>query len=92
MFVVYNSQTKCVIQQHENDTLSNLMVKIIEDELIVISCYLQDDLVINLNNIINTKTSVKCNVSLCNKFLVQMNCLDCGTLAAKWVSKCVNIQ
>lgn len=90
MMIVYNCRTNYVI--YNNVWIPDITVKYMGDFVVQMSRSFEPDLIINLKELAATGTKIICTTSYCRKAMVKLKCIDCGSEAAAWISRCVDVQ
>lgn len=91
MIVIYDVTDKCIKQREFYNELQNLNVTNISNFEIRFEALGMCELLVDaLDLIVNSNSKpIVCKASFCEKYLVEINCIDCGDKAAKWISRCV---
>ncbi|EFN86071.1 MOSC domain-containing protein 1, mitochondrial [Harpegnathos saltator] len=87
MFVIYDDSTKCTIQDKKDPRLNSLEMIPMTEYKIKLAGEGMPDLVLDIMVIQNISTRISALTSSHDKFLIGLNCIDCGTKAAAWISR-----
>ncbi|XP_032689272.1 mitochondrial amidoxime reducing component 2-like isoform X2 [Odontomachus brunneus] len=84
--VIYDVTDNCIQQNKFYHKLQDLTIKNISNFVVRFEVLGMSELVVNALELIRNAKPIVCKMSFCDKYLVEVNCIDCGEKAAKWIS------
>lgn len=91
MFVVYDKMTNIVLTENEVPHIKLVKISMRDDNIMILQSINDEMLTLNIAEIMITRYAKTCNMSFSSELLVKVNILDCGTVVANWLNRCVNI-